>query len=109
MQVLYDVSYFVGGAFLTNAVPHFVSGVCGRAFQSPFAKPPGQGVSSSASNVVWGFLNGIVAYVLICRVGAFSLRATGDAVALGLGIFLAGFFLARYFGRFHGGTMPEGS
>jgi hypothetical protein len=50
-------SYFFGGAFLTNAVPHFVSGVMGRPFQSPFAKPPGQGLSSSTINVLWGFFN----------------------------------------------------
>ncbi len=35
------VSYFFGGAVLANAVPHFVSGLMGRPFQSPFAKPPG--------------------------------------------------------------------
>jgi len=30
------VSYFFGGMFLANAIPHFVSGMMGRAFQSPF-------------------------------------------------------------------------
>ena len=32
MQWLPYVSYFFGGAFLVNAVPHFVSGLMGRAF-----------------------------------------------------------------------------
>ena len=68
------LSYFFGGAFLTNAVPHFVSGVMGRPFQSPFAKPPGQGLSSSTVNVSWGFLNLIFGYLLVCRVGDFNLR-----------------------------------
>jgi hypothetical protein len=36
------IAYFFGGAFLANAVPHAVSGMLGRPFQSPFAKPPGQ-------------------------------------------------------------------
>ena len=31
---------FFGGAFLANFVPHCVSGVSGRSFYSPFAKPP---------------------------------------------------------------------
>jgi len=31
------VAYFFGGAFLTNAIPHFVSGLMGKPFQSPFA------------------------------------------------------------------------
>ncbi len=97
---------FFGGAFLTNAVPHFVSGAMGRPFQSPFAKPPGQGLSSSTINVLWGFFNLAVGYVLICRVGTFDLRSTADAVALGLGVLLIGLISARGFGRFHGGNSP---
>ena len=38
------LSYVFGGAFLANAVPHLVSGMMGRPFQSPFAKPPGEGL-----------------------------------------------------------------
>ena len=70
------VAYFFGGAFLANAIPHFVSGMMGRPFQSPFAKPPGQGLSSSTVNVLWGFCNIVVGYLLVCRVGDFDLRAT---------------------------------
>ena len=55
MSWLHDLSYFFGGAFLANAVPHFVSGTLGRPFQSPFAKPAGEGLSSSTVNVLWGF------------------------------------------------------
>ena len=47
------VSYFFGGMFLANAVPHCVSGLQGRAFQTPFAKPPGEGLSSSTVNICW--------------------------------------------------------
>jgi hypothetical protein len=101
------VSYFFGGAFLANAVPHFISGVMGKPFQSPFAKPPGQGLSSSTVNVLWGSLNIIVGYVLVCRVGDFGLRTTSDVTALGLGILLMGLLLARQFGRFHGGNSPR--
>jgi hypothetical protein len=103
MEWLHLVSYFFGGAVLANAVPHFVSGVMGKAFQSPFAKPPGQGLSSSTVNVLWGFFNIVVGYVLVCRVGDFEWKITRDAVALGLGILAIGLFSARHFGRFHGG------
>ncbi len=48
---------FLGGAFLANGVPHFVQGVSGNPFQSPFAKPPGKGESSPLSNALWGFAN----------------------------------------------------
>ena len=109
MEWSHFVSYFFGGAFLTNAVPHFVSGVMGRSFQSPFAKPPGEGLSSAAVNVLWGFLNLVVGYVLICRVGSFELRSTAHMVAAGLGVLLMSVMLARSFGRFHGGNSPGGS
>jgi hypothetical protein len=104
-----SVAYLFGGVFLTNAIPHFVSGVMGRPFQSPFAKPPGQGLSSSTVNVVWGFFNLVVSYVLICRVGSFSLHSTDHVVSLGLGVLLMGVITARSFGRFHGGNSPENS
>jgi hypothetical protein len=107
MEWLHLVSYCFGGAFLANAVPHFVGGVMGRAFQSPFAKPPGEGLSSSTVNVLWGFLNLVVGYVLVCRVGDFELRSTRDAVALGLGVLALSLPMARHFGRFHGGNTPE--
>ena len=109
MEWLDYVSYFFGGAFLTNAVPHFVNGVMGRPFQSPFAKPPGEGLSSSTVNVLWGFFNLAVGYVLTCRVGNFDLRSTAHVVALGLGALLLGLMCARLFGRFHGGNSPERS
>jgi hypothetical protein len=108
MTWLYLVSYFFGGIFLANAVPHFVSGVTGRPFQSPFAKPPGQGLSSSAVNVLWGFLNFVAAYLLLCRVGDFDPKSNVDVGAFGLGVLAIGLFAARHFGRFHGGNAPEG-
>jgi hypothetical protein len=109
VEWIHYVSYFLGGAFLTNAVPHFVSGVMGRPFQSPFAKPPGQGLSSATINVLWGFFNLVAGYVLICRVGNFDLRSTAHVAASGLGILLMGIMGARTFGRFHGGNSPGAS
>jgi hypothetical protein len=102
-----EVSYFLGGAFAANAIPHWVSGLTGRAFQSPFAKPPGQGLSSSMVNVVWAWFNLIAAYLLIFRVGAFDPRSAGDVVPAALGAFLLSMRLARSFGRFHGGNLAS--
>jgi hypothetical protein len=101
------VSYFFGGAFLANAVPHFVSGMMGKAFQTPFARPPGQGLSSSIVNVLWGFCNIVVGYVLVCRVGDFGLRDASDVIALALGALTIALVSARGFGRFNGGNAPE--
>ena len=73
------VSYFFAGAFLANAVPHVTNGISGRPFQSPFA------------------------YLLICRVGSFSLLNTAHVLTLGAGLLFVSIMLARSFGRFHGG------
>ena len=98
------VSYFFGGAFLANPLPHLGNGISGRPFQSPFAKPPGQGLSSSTVNVLWGFFNLVVAYVLVLRIGVFSLHNTCQVLAAGAGFLILSVMMARTFGRFHGGS-----
>ena len=65
------VAYFVAGLFLANGVPHFVNGISGKRFQSPFASPPGVGESSPMINVVWGIANFVIGYLLIFGVGDF--------------------------------------
>src|SRR5580658_1693738 len=104
MAWLHLVSYFFGGIFLTNAIPHSVSGLLGQPFQSPFAKPPGKGLSSSTVNVLWGFFNAVVGYLLVVRVGDFDLRSISDVLALAVGALLISLQLARHFGQFHGGN-----
>jgi len=108
MPWLHTLSWFFGGAFLANAIPHFVSGLMGRAFQSPFATPPGEGLSSSTVNVLWGFLNLVAGYVLVCRVGDFDPRSTVDVAVAGLGVLVMALVTARLFGRFHGGNAATG-
>lgn len=73
MRWYHYVAYFFGGMFPANALPHLSNGVSGQAFQSPFAHPPGEGLSSSLVNVLWGLFNLAVGYVLVCRVGVFNL------------------------------------
>ena len=103
------VAYFFAGVLAANAVPHSVSGTMGRAFQTPFAKPPGKGLSSATVNVVWGFFNAVVGYLLVAHIGAFHPRITSHILAFGLGALLISLFSARHFGRFHGGNMPARS
>ena len=101
----HDIAYFFGGVFLANTIPHLVSGISGSPFQSPFASPPGKGLSSSTVNVLWGMLNLAVAYLLVVRVGQFDLRRTRHAAVLGLGAFLIALRLAQHFGGLHGGNL----
>ena len=97
------IAYFFGGAFLINALPHFVSGVTGHPFPTPFASPPGQGESRAMVNVLWGTFNFVVAYLLIGRVGKFQLGKTRDVLVVGLGGFLIAVMLSVAFGRVYGG------
>jgi hypothetical protein len=94
---------FLGGAFLANGVPHFVQGVSGNPFQSPFAKPPGKGESSPLSNVLWGFGN-LLAGVLLLH----FFRPRGCAAALGWGAVGVGALLMAIFNATHFGKVRSG-
>lgn len=107
MPWLHFVSWFCGGALLANAVPHAVSGLMGRAFQTPFARPRGEGLSCAVTNVWWGFLNLALGYLLLARVGNFDPH---DMVCMGTafaGALLLSLGTARHFGRFNGGNTPK--
>ena len=59
------VAIFFAGVFLTNAIPHFIHGISGQQFPTPFANPPGKGLSSATLNVIWGLANMAVGYFLL--------------------------------------------
>ncbi|MGJ7499364.1 hypothetical protein ACSFBF_03300 [Variovorax sp. ZT5P49] len=101
------VSYFFGGAFLVNAIPHVVAGTSGHPFQSPFAKPPGKGLSSPLVNVLWGAFNIAIGYLLVCQVGDFDLHSPLHSSVAGLGALLMAVYLSRSFGRLHKGNAPR--
>ena len=84
-----------------------MNGISGRPFQSPFSKPPGKGLSSSTVNVLWGFLNLVIGYLLTFCVGVFTFRDPVATAAAGAGFLLMTVGLARGFGRYHGGNNPS--
>lgn len=100
MSLLGYVRAFFAGAFLANAVPHFVMGISGVPFPSPFAKPPGEGDSSPVVNVVWGWLN------LVVGVWLLGFRLPQDLLAWALtavGALLLGVMMASHFGKVRAG------
>jgi hypothetical protein len=99
MHWYFYVAYFFGGAFLANAVPHFVSCVSGHPFPTPFASPPGRGLSSPLVNVLRGTFNAVVGYFLVCHVGESHIRRIVDVLVFGAGSLLMAVMLARAFGR----------
>jgi hypothetical protein len=76
---------FFAGVFLTNSVPHFVHGVSGDRFPTPFANPPGKGLSSPFTNVLWSLLNMIVGSLLVWC-GKVSVVDIGSIMVLFSGI-----------------------
>jgi|SRR5580658_5331940 hypothetical protein len=90
---------FVSGLFLTNGVPHFVQGVSGQRFQSPFASPPGIGESSPLSNALWGFANLAVGFVLLWFFKPQGSDALIGWFAVGLGSLLTAVGTSIHFGK----------
>jgi hypothetical protein len=82
----YDyVAAFFAGMFLANVVPHFVHGISGDPFPTPFAKPPGRGLSSPTVNVLWALVNLVIGYVLV-RAGHVSCANLAALVVFFAGI-----------------------
>ena len=99
------LAYFAAGLFLTNGVPHFINGISGRRFQSPFASPPGVGESPPLVNVLWGMANFVVGYLLITGVAEFNIGLT---LAFGVGAASIAVVLSWHFGRVRSGkTMDD--
>ena len=93
------LAYFFAGFFLANGVPHFVNGISGKRFPSPFASPPGRGESPPLVNALWGLANFFIGYTLIFKVGDFHFGLTRDVLMVGLGALAISAILAVYFGR----------
>ena len=90
-----SLAYFFGGVFLANFAPHFIAGVSGRAFPTPFATPPFRGLSSPSVNILWGLFNLAVAYVLLVVVGDLALGRVADVAIAATGFGLGALFIAR--------------
>jgi hypothetical protein len=96
----YDyLAHLIAGAFLANGVPHFVQGICGNKFQTPFASPRGVGESSAIVNVIWGFFNFAVGVALL-RIFLPPLPPPpAISVSTALGVLVMALWLAKHFGK----------
>jgi len=88
---------FLAGMFTANGIPHFVHGVSGRRFPSPFAKPPGKGLSPPILNVVWGLANFIAGILLVKVSGSLVVGWNPTFIAFACGFALAAIGLAVFF------------
>ena len=90
---------FVSGLLLANGVPHFVQGISGHRFQSPFGSPPGVGESSPLSNALWGFANLAIGAILLWFFRPRDGQAAVGWALVGLGVLLAAIQLSTHFGK----------
>lgn len=89
--------HFVAGALLANGIPHFVSGVCGRPFRTPLSRLGGGKPGSPAANVVCGWLNFLLAFLLFANFGPLYIGTPVDTIFVAAGMLLMGLVLARVF------------
>ena len=85
MKWYHYIACFFAGAFLANVVPHFIHGVSGDSFPSPFSNPPGKGLSSPTVNVLWALANLLIGYILL-RAGKVTNNHKGSLLVFFLGI-----------------------
>jgi len=100
MKWYHYISAFLAGVFLANAVPHYVNGISGNQFPSPFADPPGFGNSSPLINVLWGAFNLLLGYLLL-KYSKFSINNKTSLMVLFTGIICMGIMLSLAFSHRH--------
>ena len=109
LTIMYWYNYiicFFAGTFLANVVPHFVHGISGDRFPTPFARPPGKGLSSPTMNVVWALVNLIVGYALF-RVGKVSSGGNLALVVFFIGIAALSMWLSVLFAKIKPANRPR--
>ena len=90
---------FLGGAFLIDGIPYFINGVLGRKAPTPFSKSLSKGESSAMVNVLWGALNFLISYLLLCKVVFFEIHSLSEFLTAGAGGLIMALLLAKSFGR----------
>ncbi len=93
------IAHFIAAAIMTNGIPHFVSGVCGRSFRTPFVRMTGKPVSPPVVNVVWGWVNFLIAFLIFANIGPLYIGTPGDTIFVAAGMLVMGVILAMIFGK----------
>jgi hypothetical protein len=99
MPWFFYIAHFIAGFLLVNSIPHFVNGISGRRFVSPFGSPPGRGESSAVSNVLWGGLNMVAAFAILWWMPIARPFEILDVLVFAVAFFLGAVVLANNFSQ----------
>ena len=91
------ILHFIAAALVANGIPHFVSRVRVRRFRTPLSRASGGTFGSPAANVIWGWLNFLVAFLLFANFGPLYIGTFIDTIFVAAGMLLMGLVLARVF------------
>ena len=97
-------AYFLAGMFLANFFPHFIAGMSGVRFYTPFATPPFRGLSSPVVNILYALFNLAMAYALLVVVGSLELGHVPHVAISAAGFGLASVFIARSVTKLRGSS-----
>lgn len=95
---------FFGGVFLANFFPHFIAGMSGVRFYTPFATPPFRGLSSPIVNVLYALFNLAAAYALLVVMAGLELRSTPHVAISAAGFALWSVQIARAVTKLRGSS-----
>jgi hypothetical protein len=104
MPWFFYIAHLIAGLILANSIPHFINGISGRSFISPFGDPPGRGHSSAVSNVLWGALNMVVGFAILWWMPIAVPLEILDVVVFAFGFFFAAIVLGNAFSQRHAET-----
>ncbi len=79
---------FLTGVLLSNGLPHFIRGLTGQKYPTPFSKP-----GSAVENIAWGWLN-FVAAALLWHLAPMRHHPRAAFLAVAFGILFAALALA---------------
>jgi hypothetical protein len=88
---------FFAGVFMINILPHYFHGITGKFFPTPFANPPGKGLSSPVLNVAWATINFLIGFSILYFT-RITQRSKRIWIAFFVGAIFMSFYLASYFG-----------
>jgi hypothetical protein len=95
---------FFGGVFLANFFPHFIAGMSGARFYTPFATPPFRGLSSPVVNMLYALFNLAMAYALLVVIGSLEPQQIPNVGVSAAGFGLASISIARSVTRLRGSS-----